>query len=629
MFAGQIGWRSVEAVPNGCTARDGLPAWRGRRRCRRLSSSRRRSTPAAQYGRWRRWPVALLVLCATPPGAVTCWCRRPGDAPKSGRAWTTENGSRRSCESTNARSARSPTSSVAQPRRCVQRPPRSDSRRPRERVRFPLLADSDWLRQQLGARRPLASIAAEVGCSESAVRAAATRHGIAERRRPSDQRQFPPLHDAAWLHQQYVQAGRSSTEIAAQLGCSPNAVLRALHDHGVPVRSIRRRFPQLHDRAWLRRCYVHEGRRPSAIAKDLGCHRGTVVKALHRSRITLRAQVRFRQLRDRAWLRRRYVIEGKTLRAIATEVGCQPSTVVQALRRARIKPRRRRRPSSSRLRTDWRRYGTINSIAALYEVSPARAELWLAELGIFSPHVRHLPRNELRALVRRAAPTTAIARSFRSEPSTGARRNAAPRRRPRRRAALTVVATGRCADKSRGTRHARAICCDVLAAQVGLTPRGQPRPNINNEGRWTTGHPGVPEYQYRTSVDDRAPARPNISTERRWTTGHRRARISRHFGACRGRCPSEATRRRLEVLMHGKVKRVETGGFGPGVVRPMRRLAYGRRGATARRLQVAATDRRRRRATGRGRVRDARGRAAARQPERGCAFLVREPRDAL
>ena len=133
---------------------------------------------------------------------------------------------------------------------------------PARRVRFPLLADADWLRQQLGARRPLASIATEVGCSESALRAAATRHGIAERRRPSDQRQFPPLHDAAWLHHQYVQAGRSSTEIAAQLGCSPNAVLRALHDHGVPVRSIRRRFPQLHDRAWLRRCYVHEGRRP-------------------------------------------------------------------------------------------------------------------------------------------------------------------------------------------------------------------------------------------------------------------------------------------------------------------------------------------------------------------------------
>ena len=140
---------------------------------------------------------------------------------------------------------------------------------------------------------------------------------------------------------------------------------------------------------------------PDAIAKELGCHRGTLVKALHRSRITLRAPVRFPQLGDRAWLRRRYVIEGKTLRAIATEVGCQPSTVAQALRRARIEPRRRRRPSPSRLRTDWQRYGTINSVAALHEVSPARAELWLAELGILSPHVRHLPRNELRALVRR------------------------------------------------------------------------------------------------------------------------------------------------------------------------------------------------------------------------------------
>ena len=79
----KFGWRSVEAVPNVCMARDGLPAWRSRRRCRRVSSSLRRSTPAAQYGRWRRWPVALLVRCATPPGAVTCHarpgeCRNPG-----------------------------------------------------------------------------------------------------------------------------------------------------------------------------------------------------------------------------------------------------------------------------------------------------------------------------------------------------------------------------------------------------------------------------------------------------------------------------------------------------------------------------------------------------------------------
>ena len=109
---------------------------------------------------------------------------------------------------------------------------------------------------------------------------------------------------------------------------------------------------------------------PARSPKKLGCHRGTVVKALHHSRITLRAEVRFRQLRDRGWLRRRYVIEGKTPRAIATEVGCQPSTATQALRRARIKPRRRRRPSPSQLRTDWQRYGTINSIAALHGSAP-------------------------------------------------------------------------------------------------------------------------------------------------------------------------------------------------------------------------------------------------------------------
>ena len=101
-------------------------------------------------------------------------------------------------------------------------------------------------------------------------------------------------------------------------------------------------------------------------------------------------------------------------------------------------------------------------------------------------------------------------RSFRSEPSTGARRNAAPRRRPRRRAALTVVATGRCADTSRGTRHARQF------AVTSWQPRWDSLPAVSRARISTTkvgGRPGTP-------------ARPNISTERRWTTGHRRARIS-------------------------------------------------------------------------------------------------------
>ena len=40
------------------------------------------------------------------------------------------------------------------------------------------------------------------------------------------------------------------------------------------------------------------------------------------------------------------------------------------------------------------------------------AEPWLADLGIFSPQVRTLPRNELRALVRAATPTAAIAQHF-------------------------------------------------------------------------------------------------------------------------------------------------------------------------------------------------------------------------
>lgn len=280
-------------------------------------------------------------------------------------------------------------------------------------VRHHQLHEPGWLAAQLKAGRPLKAIATEVGCAVATVQKAVHRKGIVERRRRSERR-FPELHDEAWLRRRYVDEARTSTEIAAMVGCSPHSVLRALDKHQVPKRgAVDRRVDELHDEGWLRRRYVDERQGPKAIAEELGCHRGTVIKALHRSRIA-RHRPRYPQLRDRAWLRRRYVDEGATMAAIAAEVGCSPGRVRDVMRQVGItSPRRRRaRPPARRLRADWRLCATVSGVARLNEVGPGVAEVWLAEVGIFSPRARQLPAGELQALVAEGTTLQAIARHF-------------------------------------------------------------------------------------------------------------------------------------------------------------------------------------------------------------------------
>lgn len=48
---------------------------------------------------------------------------------------------------------------------------------------------------------------------------------------------LPELSDVGWLQREYIVAGKTTIEIAASLGCNQSAVCKALHRHGIPVRS--------------------------------------------------------------------------------------------------------------------------------------------------------------------------------------------------------------------------------------------------------------------------------------------------------------------------------------------------------------------------------------------------------
>lgn len=76
------------------------------------------------------------------------------------------------------------------------------------------------------------------------------------------------LDDREWLHDQYVASGRSSGDIADQVGCSAQTVLRALNRHGIPVRS-RPTYPLLDDFGWLA-ARALEGHTDAAIGELAG-----------------------------------------------------------------------------------------------------------------------------------------------------------------------------------------------------------------------------------------------------------------------------------------------------------------------------------------------------------------------
>jgi hypothetical protein len=188
-------------------------------------------------------------------------------------------------------------------------------------------------------RRSLQQIADEVGCSTGAVRTAVRSLGIADRRGHAERR-FAQLHDHRWLRRRYLNEARSSTAIAAEIGCGSGTVVRALHRAGIEVRSgpKARRYLQLHNIAWLRRRAVGEGASTAQLVAEIGGSRTSVHRVLHRAGIDIseRTSTKYPHLRSRVWLRRAYVTEQLAIAQIADQLGCQKRTVRDALRRARI-----------------------------------------------------------------------------------------------------------------------------------------------------------------------------------------------------------------------------------------------------------------------------------------------------
>jgi hypothetical protein len=102
---------------------------------------------------------------------------------------------------------------------------------------------------------------------------------------------YPELADREWLERRYCTEGRSTLEIASELGCVPETVCNALRRHGISARDPMawRAHPALADKNWLEHQYSTLGRTTLEIAGDIGCGDAAVSKALQRHGIEARA----------------------------------------------------------------------------------------------------------------------------------------------------------------------------------------------------------------------------------------------------------------------------------------------------------------------------------------------------
>jgi transposase-like protein len=163
------------------------------------------------------------------------------------------------------------------------------------------LQDADWLREQYKEnQRTKTDIAHELDVSIGSVGTWLKKHGIEQRSLSEENSEgdVGQLHDPDWLYAQYVEQERTTTDIAEELGVATGTVSNWIKKHGFELRTVSEskadgNVTPLHDLGWLQTEYAEEGRTTEDIAEELGVAPQTVYQWLNRHGIKLRAGLQY------------------------------------------------------------------------------------------------------------------------------------------------------------------------------------------------------------------------------------------------------------------------------------------------------------------------------------------------
>ena len=91
---------------------------------------------------------------------------------------------------------------------------------------------------------------------------------------------YKELQDIEWLKNCYFDKNMSGQAIADIVGCSKHSVYRALKRHDIQGRPHTSKYPQLNDKEWLKIQYVDKGRSSNDIAREVGSSSGNITDHL-------------------------------------------------------------------------------------------------------------------------------------------------------------------------------------------------------------------------------------------------------------------------------------------------------------------------------------------------------------
>jgi transposase len=263
------------------------------------------------------------------------------------------------------------------------------------------LHDESFLREQyLEERLTAAEIAEKVGCHENSILRRLREIGIETRNRGTRCTR-PELNDADSLRRMHHDDWMDTISIAEELGCDPKTVRRRLREFDIEIRSPRREDYGL-DAETLVEEYVESGKSATEIASDVDCAVRTVLSRLREYNIPVRPPTEDVpcELDDPEELQRLYEGERLTVKAIAYEFDCHESTVYQRLEEHGIE---RRRPGTQLSQTaevmltdaeylerEFEERGkSAYKIAEQLECSPGTVRNWLRRYDIIEGEVTH------------------------------------------------------------------------------------------------------------------------------------------------------------------------------------------------------------------------------------------------
>lgn len=206
--------------------------------------------------------------------------------------------------------------------------------------------------------------------------------------------------DETWLLSQYIGKGRTTYDIAEELGTTNKLISDWLGKFEIPTRRL---APLYHDRDWLFDQYVTKGKSLRQIARDLGVSYGPIQHWLQTHRITVRGETysgyKSREnapYRNRDWLTQKRIAEEKSESQIAEECGASRATINRWLKRFDLDGRtlseatalRHARNLAKYKEGDWllkeyqKNQRSTYSIAAELGVTPGTILRWLKRSGI-------------------------------------------------------------------------------------------------------------------------------------------------------------------------------------------------------------------------------------------------------